>query len=92
VDSTELTFDILINVLGCCVPSIVFSDAETTKIHDSLPMVLFRFQHAMTLLTEGLKEQQVAQGWLGWFGYFLSWALFNEGMSQENTPTDARLA
>jgi hypothetical protein len=94
-DSTELDLDILIDVLGADVPSIVFSDAQITTMHDSLPMVSFRSQHLMTLITlldKGLKRATGHTKISASFGYLLHWVLLHEAISHENTPTHIRLA
>jgi hypothetical protein len=43
-DSPEFSFGNLIGLLGDDLPAIVFSDDPTTKMHDSLPMVLLHFE------------------------------------------------
>jgi hypothetical protein len=55
------------------LPSIVFSDDPLTKMHDSLPMVLFRFECLVKLYEA--KE-------LGWVGCFLPWVFINEAKSR----------
>jgi hypothetical protein len=43
-DSSELSHSNLVGLLGYNLPAIVFSDDPITKMHDSLPVVLFRFE------------------------------------------------
>jgi hypothetical protein len=64
------------------LPSIVFCDDPITKMHDSLPMVLFRFECLVKL-------HEAKQ--LGWFTYFFPWVLINEAMSHKKARTADRL-
>jgi hypothetical protein len=42
-DPPKLPLGNLISLLGGDLPAIVFSDDPIAKMHDSIPMVLFRF-------------------------------------------------
>jgi hypothetical protein len=42
--SPELSLGNLVGLLGDDLPAVVFSDDSITKMHDSLPIVLFRFE------------------------------------------------
>jgi hypothetical protein len=64
------------------LPPVVFCDDPITKMHDSLPMLLFRFE---TLI----KVYEAGQ--LGWLAYFLPWVLINEAMSCKSASTVERL-
>jgi hypothetical protein len=43
-DSPELSLGHLVGFLGDDLLAVVFTDDLVTKMHDSLPMVLFRFE------------------------------------------------
>jgi hypothetical protein len=61
----------------------VFSDEPVTKMHDSLPMALFRFQ----ILLKLDKAQEFA-----WFTHFFPWVLINGGMSHRNVAVWDRVS
>jgi hypothetical protein len=42
-DTAELNLEKLIEVIGSDLPAVAFGDEPVTKMHDSLPMALFRF-------------------------------------------------
>jgi hypothetical protein len=48
-DTAELNLEKLIEVIGSDLPTIMFSDEPVTKMHDSLPVALFRFQILLKL-------------------------------------------
>jgi hypothetical protein len=80
--SAELNLECLINSLRDDLSPIVFSDEAITKMHDSLPMVLFRFDILLKLYEA--RE-------LGWTAYFFPWVLINEAMSHKDATTDDRV-
>jgi hypothetical protein len=47
--TAELNLERLTELLSDDLPPIVFSDDPMTKMHNSLLMVLFRFEHILTL-------------------------------------------
>jgi hypothetical protein len=64
-----------IEVIEGDLPGVVSSDEQVTKMHDSLPTALFRFE---TLLK--LYESRE----LAWVTCFFPWVLINEAMSHKN--------
>jgi hypothetical protein len=76
--SLELSLSRLVRLLGDDLPAVVFSDYPVTKMHDSLPMVLFRFEILMKLY----EAREMA-----WVAYFFPWVLTNEGMSHTQVDT-----
>jgi hypothetical protein len=80
--SPELNLERLIRLLADDLSPVVFSDDPITKMHDSLPMVLFRFEILMKLYEA--RE-------MGWVAYFFPWVLLNEAMSHKHVPTGERL-
>jgi hypothetical protein len=52
-DSPELSLGFLIHLIRDDLPAVVFSDQPMTKMHDSLPMVLFRFEILVKLYEAG---------------------------------------
>jgi hypothetical protein len=48
-DTPELNPEKLIEVIGSDLPAVMFSDEPVTKMHDSLPMALFRLQILLKL-------------------------------------------
>jgi hypothetical protein len=81
VTSPELNLGELKTLFKGFVPNVVFSDDPITKMHDSLPMVLFRFE-SLLKLDEG--------GQLAWLAYFFPWVLLNEAMSHQDVSTLCR--
>jgi hypothetical protein len=47
--SPELSLSRLVRLLGDDLPAVVFSDDPVTKMHYSLPMVIFRFEIVVKL-------------------------------------------
>jgi hypothetical protein len=80
--SAELNLRRLTDLLSDDLSPIVFSDEPITKMHDSLPMVLFRFEVLLRLYEA--RE-------LGWVAYFFPWVLLNEAMSHKDVPTGVRV-
>jgi hypothetical protein len=64
-DSPELS----LGLLGDDLPAVVFSDDQITKMHDSLPMVLFRFE----ILVKLFEARELV-----WVTYFFPWVPLNE--------------
>jgi hypothetical protein len=73
-DSPELSFGNLFGLLGDDLPAIVFNDDPITKMHDSLPMLLFRFKVLVKLYE--VRE-------LIWVTCFFLWVLLSEGTSRK---------
>jgi hypothetical protein len=81
-DSGELNLAESTMLLVADVPPVVFRDDQITKMHDSLPITLFRFETLLTLY-EHHKSERVA--------YFLPWVRLNEAMSRKGVETGERL-
>jgi hypothetical protein len=81
-ETKELNLPELKRLLIGDLPAVVLCDEPITKMHDSLPMVLFRFE---TLVK--LQENHI----LGWMAYFIPWVILNEAMSQKGAATPDRL-
>jgi hypothetical protein len=71
-NSIKLDLQRLIDLLRDDLSPFVFSDDPITKMYDSLPMVLFRFEILLKLCEA--RE-------LGWVAYFFPGVLANEAMS-----------
>jgi hypothetical protein len=82
-DTAELRLERLIGIIGNDLPSVVFSDDPITKMHDSLPIALFRF---------GILQELYEAREFGWFGYFFPWVLINEAMSNKKAEASNRVA
>jgi hypothetical protein len=76
--SPELSLRRLVRLLGDVLLAVVFSDGPITKMHDSLPMVLFRFE----ILVKLYEVREMV-----WFAYFFPWVLINEGMWDKQVDT-----
>jgi hypothetical protein len=48
-DTVQLSLERFIKVIGGGFPAVVLSGEEVTKMHDLLPMALFRFEIMLTL-------------------------------------------
>jgi hypothetical protein len=70
--SPELPSSRLVRLLGDDLPPVVFSDDPVTKMPDSPPTVLFRFE----ILVKLYEAREMA-----WVAYFFPWVLINKGMS-----------
>jgi hypothetical protein len=81
-NSIELDLQRLIDLLRDDLSSTVFSDDPITKMYDSLPMVLFRFEILLKLYEA--REP-------GWVAYFFPWVLVNEAMSHLRVNTRVRV-
>jgi hypothetical protein len=81
-NSIELELQCLIDLLREDLFPIVFSDDPTTKMYDSLPMVLFRFEILLKLYEA--RE-------LSWVAYFFPWVLVTEAMSHPQINTRVRV-
>jgi hypothetical protein len=81
-DSQELDLERLVLLLADDLPAVVFSDDQMTKMHDSLPMVLFRFEILLKIYEAGE---------FGWVAYFYPWVLINEAMSHKHVDTYDRV-
>jgi hypothetical protein len=81
-NSIELDLQRLIDLLCDDLSPIVFSDNPITKMYDSLPMVLFRFEIILKLY-EARELGQVA--------YFFPRVLVNEAMSHPQDNTRVRV-
>jgi hypothetical protein len=75
---TELDLQRVIDLLRDDLSPIVFSDDPITKMYDSLPMGLFRFEVLLKLYEA--RE-------LGWVAYFFPWVLVKEPMSHPRVNT-----
>jgi hypothetical protein len=62
-DSPELSIGNLVGLLGNNLPAVVFSDGPITRVHDSLPTVLFRFE----ILVKLYESRELA-----WVAYFFA--------------------
>jgi hypothetical protein len=82
ITSPELNLVRLIDLLGEDLPSMVFSDDAITKMHDSLPMVIFRFE-VLLKIDEARK--------LGWVAYLFPRVLLNEVISHKNVLLSDRV-
>jgi hypothetical protein len=81
-NSIELDLQRLIDLLRDDLSPIVFSDDPITKMYDSLPTVLLRFEILLKLCEA--RE-------LGWVAYFFPWVLVNEAMSHPRVNTRVRV-
>jgi hypothetical protein len=77
-----LSLSRLVRLLGNDLTAVIFSDDPVTKMHDSLPMVLFRFEIPVKLY-------QARE--MDWFAHFFPWVLINEGMSHKQVDTYDRV-
>jgi hypothetical protein len=82
IESSDLDLDIIVSFLHDDLPPVVFSDDSMTKMHDSLAMILFRFE----ILLKLYEAEQFA-----WVAYFFPWVLLNEAMSHKNVRSIDRL-
>jgi hypothetical protein len=73
-DSPEISLGNNVGLLGDDLPAVVFNDDPITKMHDSLPMVLFHFE-ILVKLSEARE--------LAWVAYFFPWVLLNERISRK---------
>jgi hypothetical protein len=80
--SRELTLQTLKTLLIGDLPPIVLSDDRITKMHDSLPMVLFRFE-TLTKLDEARE--------FVWLAYCFPWVVLNEAMLHQTVTTMDRV-
>jgi cytochrome c oxidase assembly factor CtaG len=80
--SPELSLGNLVSLLGDDLPAVVLSDDPITKMYDSLPMVLFRFE----ILVKLYEARELA-----WVAYFFPWVLLNEGTSHKQVDTYNRV-
>jgi hypothetical protein len=78
----ELYLQHLIDLLRDDLSPIVFSDDPITKMYDSLPMVLFRFEILLKLYEA--RE-------LDWVTYFFPWVLANGVLSHLRVKTGVRV-
>jgi hypothetical protein len=60
-DSLELSLGNRIGSLGDDLPAVAFNDDPITKMHNSLPMILFRFE----ILVKLYEDRELA-----WIAYF----------------------
>jgi hypothetical protein len=74
-DTAELNLDNLIKLIGGDLPAVMINDEPVTKMHNALPMSVFRFQ----ILLKLYEAREFA-----WLTYFFPWILRNEGMSHKN--------
>jgi hypothetical protein len=81
-DSPELSLGSLIHLIRDDLLAVVFSDEPVTKMHDSLPMVLFRFEIRVKLY-EACE--------FTWVAYFFPWVVLNDGMSHKEVDTYDRV-
>jgi hypothetical protein len=81
-DSPELSSGNLIDLRGDELPAVVFSDDPITKMHNSLPRVLFRFE----ILVKPSEARE-----LDWVAYFFPWLLLNDRTSHEQVDTYDRV-
>jgi hypothetical protein len=81
-DSPELFLGSLIHLIRDDLPAVVFSDKPVSKMHDSLPMVLFRFE----ILVKLYEAREFT-----WVAHFFPWVLLNEAMSHKEVDTYDRV-
>jgi hypothetical protein len=81
-DSPELSLGSLIHLIRDDLPAVAFSDKPVTKMHDSLPMVLFRFE----ILVKLYETREFT-----WAAYFFRSVLLNEAMSHKKVDTYDRV-
>jgi hypothetical protein len=82
-DRAELNLEKPMEVIGSDLPVVVFSDESVTKMHNSLPISLFRFQ----ILLKLYETREFA-----WLAYFFPRVLINEGMSHQNVAVWDRVS
>jgi hypothetical protein len=82
VSGPTLELSALKRLLQATLPPVVFCDAPITKMHDSLPMLLFRFETLIKLSEHGQ---------LAWLAYLFPWVLINEAISHTSASTVERL-
>jgi hypothetical protein len=80
--SPELSFQRLVELFRDNLSPIVFSDHQITKMHDSLPLVLFRF----TIILKLYEARE-----LDWLAYFFPWAMLSEAMPHKVVATEDRV-
>jgi hypothetical protein len=80
--SAELDLAELKRVLGSILPDVCFCDHPITKMHDKLPIKMFRFDVLETLYKEDLRT---------WYAYFYPWVLFNEAFYNEKASKNQRI-
>jgi hypothetical protein len=81
-DSPELSRANLVGLFDKSLPAVVFSDDPITKMHDSLPTVVFRFE----ILVKLYEARELA-----WVAYIFPWMLLNEGMSHKQVDAYDRV-
>jgi hypothetical protein len=91
-DSLELNLSALKELLGLNLPEVIFCDAQITKMHDSLPIVLFRFQHLLSILDASIQDPRGRETYLPWLGFCVPWVLLNEALCHPGVNTPTRLA
>jgi hypothetical protein len=82
-DTAQRSLERFIEVIGGDFPAVVFSDEQVTKMHDLLPMALFRLE----ILLRPYESWEFA-----WVAYCFPWILINKAMSHKNVEVYDRLA
>jgi hypothetical protein len=83
VSSPEISINAIIEVLDFDLPRIVFNDQKITKMHDSLPILLFQHKYLVLLYSTGNYPA---------FCYFFPFVMFNEAISRENINVAIRIS
>jgi hypothetical protein len=78
----RLDLEAIKELLKDLLPPVVFSDDQLTKMHDSLPIQLFRFNVLWRIFEAHL---------MPWFVYMLPWVILNEALSRPNISRSRRL-
>jgi hypothetical protein len=79
--SVRLDVEELKALLRGILPDVCFCDDPITKMHDSLPIRMFRFD-VLKILSDAKSP---------WFGYFYPWVLFNEAFCNEKATRNQRM-
>jgi hypothetical protein len=90
-DLHEPNFSALKELFGSNLPGVMFSDAQLTKMYDSLPMVFFHFRYLMSLMAASVHDPGSEEKYLPWLCFCLPWVLFNKVLSHRDVNTRMRL-
>jgi hypothetical protein len=82
-DTAQVSLERFIEVIRGDLPAVVFSDEQVTKMHDSLPMTLFRFD----ILLKFYESREFA-----WVTDFFPWVLITEAISPKIVEVCDRMA
>jgi hypothetical protein len=87
----ELNLRQLKELLTPSLPNVVLCDLQITKIHDSLPMALYRFTHIAPIRNGSVADSDTTRKYCPWFAFFLPWSLFHEIVFHPRAYTLMRL-